>query len=158
VELHPRLLIRYRTGPVTETATPTPTQTATPTATPTGIENAVVQGRVFEDRDEDGMPDPGEPGVSGASVELRSSGPGVQETRQSAADGSYAFEELAAGTYVVSLLEAPEGYAIFDPVPSFVSVSAGGTTEVDFALLRTETTHYLNLPLIYQRYAPGGAR
>lgn len=69
-----------------------------------------ISGRVFEDRDADGILDPGEPGIAGIEVTLfgRTS-PGnatVDQTATTASDGSYAFSP-GDGFYLVMPVDPP---------------------------------------------------
>lgn len=68
-----------------------------------------VSGRAFEDRDGDGVHDPGEPGVEGVTFELfgQSDGTGaVDADVASAADGTYQFDP-GAGCYVLAPVDPP---------------------------------------------------
>lgn len=63
---------------------------------------ASITGTVFRDDDRDGVFDGGEPGIQGVTVELyESDGTTLITTTMTAVDGSYAFEDLAAGNYIV---------------------------------------------------------
>ena len=139
-DLRPSLLIRYRTGgPLTPTPTPT-------------VEGGggAIHGRVFVDQNGDLMPQAGEPGVPGAIVELDKVGdPLFVERCESAADGSYRFDGLAAGTYRASLLTVPEGYEEIDPTPWQFTV-AGDEWEASFALRRIGG-YVVDIPLIWKQ-------
>ena len=139
----PRLMIRYRTG-----APPDPTNTPTPTATPTSdTPDGVIQGLVFDDVNRDGDPDPGEGGVPGATIELRSnSDPLFNETRMSGPDGRYTFGALSPATYRVRLIELPPNYEDPDPTAWFIPVGPGDTWDVDFPVRCT--SYNVTMPLI----------
>jgi uncharacterized repeat protein (TIGR01451 family) len=64
-----------------------------------------LAGSVFLDSNDDGIPQPGERGLTGVAVRLTgtdAAGRLVDVAATTAADGSYHFEDLLAGTYVVS--------------------------------------------------------
>jgi hypothetical protein len=66
-----------------------------------GGSNSVVSGTIFFDVDCDGTFDAVEFGIAGIPVELRSTSGAVLASTTSAADGTYSFSNVAAGTYVV---------------------------------------------------------
>ena len=142
----PLLQIVWR--PALPTSTPTPTP-GTPTPTPTPSTGA-IEGTVFEDLNLNGRRDAGEPGLSGATVELWQGDVrlGQQVTSGS---GSYRFEGLAPGIYTVKEIDPP-GYLSTTPNEiSGVVVIAGLTTSgIDFADYnpRVVTPPKVYLPLI----------
>ncbi|MEO1366004.1 MAG: SdrD B-like domain-containing protein, partial [Acidobacteriota bacterium] len=73
------------------------------------IPAASVDGLLWRDADLDGVRDGGEPRISGVTVELFNDGGASRGTTLSAADGSYSFTGLAAGSYYVSF-SAPTGF------------------------------------------------
>ncbi|MFC7431822.1 MULTISPECIES: SdrD B-like domain-containing protein [unclassified Agrococcus] len=80
----------------------------------------VIGDRVWLDRDGDGVDDAGEPGLAGVQLELvLTDGAGTASTftTVTAADGSYAFDGLPQGDYVVRVVgPLPAGVAnTFDP-------------------------------------------
>ncbi len=87
------------TSTPTSTATPshTPTATLTPSATPTGTllpTTAVIWGMVYLDGDGDGVHDPGEPGLAGATVLVAGVDSEPSKTVVTGADGRYRVEGL----------------------------------------------------------------
>jgi uncharacterized repeat protein (TIGR01451 family) len=75
-------------------------------------DSAVVGDYIWSDADQDGVQDPGEPGISGVTVNLVSAGSDgvfgtvddvVEDTTTTAGDGSYLFSGVAAGEYIVGL-------------------------------------------------------
>ncbi len=70
---------------------------------------ASVGDRVWQDRNSNGVQDPGEPGLGGLNVELRASDTSLLATTVTDSDGLYAFGELAAGDYLV-VVNPPAGY------------------------------------------------
>jgi protocatechuate 3,4-dioxygenase beta subunit len=64
---------------------------------------------VWEDRDGDGIQDPGEPGIAGVIVTLYDANGNVVATTTTGANGQYVFDGLPAGTYSVGFT-APAGY------------------------------------------------
>jgi hypothetical protein len=115
----------------TSTPTNTPTPTATPTHTPTPTptpSTATIQGIAFADANSNDYPDPGEPGLAGAVVGLQADGATVM-TATSAADGSFAFSNVARGTYTVRGLQAPPGHGLSTGVMTF-AVEANTTWQL----------------------------
>ncbi|QGJ68433.1 Hypothetical protein PBC10988_0920 [Planctomycetales bacterium 10988] len=84
-----------------------------------------LAGTVFDDLDNDGIQDPGEPGLEGVTITLIGTddrGNPVQLQVQTDADGNYLFENLRPGEYI--LLEAqPDGF--LDGIDTIGSI--GGT-------------------------------
>lgn len=69
-----------------------------------------VGDRVWQDRNQDGVQDVGEPGLAGVTVELRSGvDTSLLATTVTDGDGAYGFDGLAAGAYLV-VVQAPAGY------------------------------------------------
>ena len=71
-----------------------------------------IAGVVFEDKDNDGIQDPGEPGIPGATVTLTgtdTAGNPVNRTVTTGPDGSYVFTGVPAGNYTVTETQ-PNGY------------------------------------------------
>ncbi len=120
----------------TATATPTRTLTPTPTRTPTLAMNVTVWGLVWDDTDRDGMPAPGEPGLSGALLTLRFwpdggvLSPGVL-TQITGADGLYRFASLVPGEYDLTETDPP-GYGSTTANHLRQHLQAGETWRCDF--------------------------
>ncbi len=71
---------------------------------------ARITGSVFEDLDDDGLRDPGEPGIAGVEIQLLdASGNPTGITTLTDADGQFAFTNLFPGTYGLQELQ-PTGY------------------------------------------------
>lgn len=69
--------------------------------------SASIHGVVFEDSNGNGIQDLNEPGIAGVDVKITGSVPGTPyagTTVQTKADGSFVFENLAAGTYAITVL------------------------------------------------------
>ncbi|MCU1398190.1 MAG: hypothetical protein JWN62_1299, partial [Acidimicrobiales bacterium] len=99
-----------------------------------------VGDTVWNDLDADGAQDPGEPGIAGAVVTLRSdaNGDGVFETiaatTSTGAQGTYAFSGLPPATYTVSVAPTA-GTNPTTPLSRTVAVTSGGTINTaDFGL------------------------
>ncbi len=82
------------------------------------LPKGTITGTVWADTDGDGLQDAGEGGVAGVTVRLYDADDNLLATVTSAADGTYAFDELPAGQY----------YLAFDP-----STNAAGVPNYQFA-------------------------
>jgi len=74
--------------------------------------NSGISGKVWTDRNNDGVVDPGETGLANVRVTLTGTdlaGNPVSRDTVTDADGSYSFAELPPGTYVVTEPEQPTG-------------------------------------------------
>lgn len=74
---------------------------------------STLSGAVFVDDNDDGVRDPGEPGIAGVTVRLigtDEAGNAVDLVQTTASDGSFRFDDLLSGTYVLSE-EQPAAYA-----------------------------------------------
>jgi uncharacterized protein (DUF2141 family) len=123
----------YPTGPTTKTVTvPCGGQ---------GVEyfgNAPygsISGHKWNDTDRSGDHQQGEPGVGGVTIKLAGTTTGgevVNKETTTAADGSYSFTELKAGTYTVSEV-VPKGMKNTSPVSLDVTLEPGQiVTDKDF--------------------------
>ena len=77
--------------------------------------DGIVGDRVWSDPDGDGIQDPGETGIEGVTVRLKSAGPDgvlgtgddvVEDTTTTGPDGSYLFTGVTPGAYTVDVLTA----------------------------------------------------
>lgn len=112
--------------------------------TPTG---ASIRGTVFNDLDQDGVRDAGEGGVAGRTIYLDANNnsvfdPGEKNTL-TAADGTYAFTNLAAGSYKIRQI-LPTNFTQTSPANNFgnnATVSGTQTaTGEDFGSFETIIT------------------
>lgn len=89
-----------------------------------------VSGAVFVDRDGNGRQDGGETGLGGVVVTLQSqtqaaANGAIFGTTVTASDGSYAFRDLPAGEFLLTVTP-PAGYAATGANPRAVTLSASG--------------------------------
>jgi len=70
------------------------------------FEGSLLNGRVWEDDDEDGLQGPDEVGLAGAVVTLTGSGLGPIASSTTDSDGNYGFRSVAAGSYLLAVSEA----------------------------------------------------
>jgi hypothetical protein len=120
----PQLTVSFNVPPPTVTPTrtatplPTPTGTRTPTRTPSPTEGppgGSVAGMAWNDADRDGARDSGELPLRGIPIVLRDYASNEQLGRiVTAADGSYQFTTLLAGSYLLTN-EVPSGWACSFP-------------------------------------------
>ena len=66
-----------------------------------------ISGVKYNDLNGNGMRDAGEPGMAGWTINLEQPAGTIIQTKSTAADGSYIFTSLAAGTYAVSEVLQP---------------------------------------------------
>ena len=71
---------------------------------------------VFEDLDLDGVRDADEPGIEGVVVDLFDATGTLYDSVTTAGDGSYAFIDVAAGTYTVEVI-TPTGFSATNAGP-----------------------------------------
>ncbi len=95
---------------------------------------ATVTGEVFSDINDDGNLDPGDPGLSGWTVDLLNSVSKVVSTTTTDSNGDYSFDDVGPGLYSIAAVVQP-GYVQTAPSsgPITVTTSSGGTlTGQDF--------------------------
>jgi len=123
----------------TPTPTVTPTATNTPTVTPTPRpDTGHIWGKVFDDLDEDGELDAGEPPVQGALLELLAGGTTVVMSQETGTDGQYSFRDITPGFYVLRETDSP-GYRSITWNELPWTISAGTVLEWNFADRRLPT-------------------
>lgn len=84
-----------------------------------------ISGVVYEDANENALRDENETGLAGWTLDLSGM------TTTTAADGTYLFENLSAGDYVLSLVVPPE----YNPVAP-VNVTLDSDKTIDFPVVR----------------------
>ncbi|MCC7352736.1 MAG: carboxypeptidase regulatory-like domain-containing protein [Anaerolineae bacterium] len=95
-------------------------------------EGGTLSGLVWNDLNENQIPEAGEPPLAGATVTLRTSGGQLVGSQTTAADGLYSMENLPAGTY--RLQGTPSsGYIFISLSDLFIPISGQGTVTVNFA-------------------------
>ena len=96
------------TATATATATPSDTPTRTPTASVTSTPDvSMIRGQVWNDLDGDGFKDAGEPGLPGATLQLKDGQHQIVGTRVTIAGGEYEFVDLATDSYTLSVTYPP---------------------------------------------------
>lgn len=95
----------------------------------------IIIGKVFEDLNENGWQDKGEPGVPGISIVMED---GTIVTTDP--DGSYSIPGVEAGYHVLTLDEKtlPEGYQVLGEVSEFVNVPELGMAKLNFTIIKKE--------------------
>ncbi|WP_432377511.1 SdrD B-like domain-containing protein [Duganella sp. P38] len=91
-----------------------------------------IGDRVWEDKNFNGLQDSGESGVSGVKVNLLDANGKLLATTTTAADGSYLFDNLAAGNYKVQVV-TPTGYY-------YTKSNVGSDDKIDSDVDRTTGT------------------
>jgi hypothetical protein len=84
--------------------------------------NASISGTKFNDVNGNGVRDPGEPGITGVTIQLRNA-QGQVTTQTTTAAGDFSFAQLAAGTYTLSEVVPPGFKQTAPPAPGTVSVT-----------------------------------
>ena len=98
---------------------------------------ASIGDTVFFDLDEDGIQDPGEPGIGGITVELRDSGGTVVGTTTTDENGRYLFTDLPPDDYEVTAIP-PTGLANTTPNPQPHTLASGDAVDTaDFGFIGT---------------------
>ncbi|HNX08500.1 MAG TPA: SdrD B-like domain-containing protein [Methanothrix sp.] len=94
-----------------------------------------ISGRAFDDQNTNGAVDSGENGLSGWTVNLKKPD-GSEVSALTSEDGSYRFEQLAAGSYTVGIV-APSGWKAISPESGSLNVDLSGSDASDrnFAML-----------------------
>ncbi|MFN8498619.1 MAG: SdrD B-like domain-containing protein [Anaerolineae bacterium] len=90
-----------------------------------------IDGTVFNDTNGDGVRQPGEPGIPGATVTLKDQNGNPVATTTTDPSGNYSFPNVPPGSYTVTET-VPPGYTPTTPTTVPVSVTSGSTNNVDF--------------------------
>jgi uncharacterized repeat protein (TIGR01451 family) len=98
-------------------------------APPQQAGTATIGNFVWNDLDKDGIQDAGEPGIVGVSMALYTPAGALVQSTASIAGGAYAFNNVAAGTYLVSV--EPSNFAIGNLVGFGLSPTGVGTPSTD---------------------------
>jgi hypothetical protein len=102
-----------------------------------------ISGTKFQDTDDNGIRDPGEPGLAGVTIFLDTNNNGVLDPGEVStttdANGNYHFDNLGPGVYYVREVE-PTGWTQTTPNPApITAVSGQNVTGVDFGNFQTPT-------------------
>jgi uncharacterized repeat protein (TIGR01451 family) len=103
-------------------------------------ERAIILGRLFEDLNRNGVPDPGEPGVAGVRLYLEDGSFVISDS-----EGQYSFTGLSVGAHVVKIDRSTLARRL-KPAPfntsfagvgwsQFITVPFGGPARGDFAMI-----------------------
>ena len=99
------------------------------------VGDASITGTVFIDLDTDGVPDAGEAGIPNVTVEVTWDGPDgpVVLTVTTDSNGDWSIDDIPAGDYTVTVIDAtvPDGLLPTTPNNVAVTVPPGGTNNVD---------------------------
>ena len=95
----------------------------------------IIIGKVFEDLNEDGWQDKGEPGIPGIDIVMED---GTTVTTD--VDGKYSIPGVEPDYHVLTIDEAtlPEGYEILAEVSKFVEVPEVGMAKLNFTVVKQE--------------------
>ena len=150
----PKLTVSYSVPvpTVTPTITPTPTQTPVPSITPTRtqtplptevITTAMVAGVAWRDQNANLQRDPGELPIADVTVILRDPGHLEVGRRTTLGDGSYRFDDIAEGSYLLDKENPPGHVSTWPPGGVYAFYLAGGQAmtglDFGFSLLPTYT-------------------
>lgn len=95
---------------------------------------------VWSDADNDGLQDPGEPGISGVTLELLDQNDNFLASTTTLADGSYLFSSLAEGTYKVRV--AASNFNPGGPLQGFAVTTGPQSTGANITLNTLLNTTY----------------
>jgi len=95
------------------------------------IEAGTISGVVFNDIDGNGVQDPEESGVGGATVELVEAGGNVIATAETDENGNYTFPDVLPGNYTVRETD-PDGFGSATGNDRPVNVPSGGSAVANF--------------------------
>lgn len=116
------------------------TVSASGTTPPVSTTTNSISGQVYNDLNKNGHKDAGEPGLSGFKINLYNSAnfnggtyDSVFKTATTDANGNYAFNSLADGTYSVEQLKKTGWKQNSDDYPSVAVSSGTGKSAIDFA-------------------------
>jgi uncharacterized repeat protein (TIGR01451 family) len=99
-----------------------------------------LTGVVFDDLNNNGTQDPGEPGISNVTITLYDTNNNQVSTTTTANDGSYSFTNLIPGSYTVTETDPADYLSTTDNSKEDVKVPAGGSATVDFGDRRPDPT------------------
>jgi hypothetical protein len=125
------------TNTPTHTSTPTITRTPTPTATNTPSTGG-IEGFVWHDLNGNGIKEEGEPGLSGATLMLKTSSRMIVQTFVTGSLGSFTFWSLPPGTYILSRIN-PAGFSSTTPDEWWIRVAPNYTMRVNYGAWRPPT-------------------
>ncbi len=132
---------------------------ATTTDVNNGTGTGAIGDRVWSDADGDGVQDPGEPGLNGVEVKLYTDpdGNGVYDTlyatTTTTGDGSYIFDNLPAGAYVVAVTPPANTVQTGDPdQPNIPCITCDNKTSSPIILAPGDV--YVNADFGYTSYDP----
>lgn len=89
-----------------------------------------ISGRVYGDANDNGVPDTGEQGLEGVTIELDGTddlGNPVHRSTSTDADGNYRFDDLRPGNYTVSEPDQPPGTQNGTTTPGTIAGTSTGT-------------------------------
>ena len=118
-----------------------------------------LSGMVFEDMNNNGVLDDGEPGVEGVALHLQGKRTGLSLDVQSGADGRYSFDGLPDDTYTISAT-LPEGmlYARYSKTGGDLrSIFSGSTREREYVLKKAAQLTGKNVGLVQRGVIRGQA-
>lgn len=130
---------RYTATATTTPVTATPSLTRVPTWTPTVPVTGEIRGLVWEDANEDGDRDLGEPAIAGVQITLRDQQAQPITSASTGPDGVYAFPNLPPAIYIVQEVDLP-GYYSTTPNSAQVQVLGNDIIWVDFGDKRQDNS------------------
>ncbi|MEA3313662.1 MAG: SdrD B-like domain-containing protein, partial [Caldisericota bacterium] len=97
------------------------------------VEGYSISGMKFNDIDNNGVKDTGEPGLSGWTINLKDSTGAIIKTEITDGNGNYSFTDLLPGTYNVSEVAQP-GWTQTYPASGYydVTISDADATDINF--------------------------
>lgn len=109
------------------------------------VKTGTLSGTVYSDLNNTGVLQQNDPGIGGVSIELTgttATGQTVDQTVQTASNGTYSFSNLVPGTYALTKLNTPTGYT--DGATTVGTQGGNASPDHLTALTVTGTTNGIN--------------
>jgi serine-aspartate repeat-containing protein C/D/E len=140
--------------PTTPITVPVPVNGDLPVTIDFGLqpETGTITGVIFDDRNRNGVQDPGEPGIAGATVNLlastssashvRSEHEEIIQTTVTDQDGVFVFTNVLPGSYIIEAIP-PEGFTGTTPERQPITLEPGEEVVVPFGKASDDTLVFL---------------
>lgn len=98
------------------------------------LPSGTITGIKYDDTNANGMQDTGEPGISGVTMTIYNYASNTYQTAVTSSDGSFQFNDVAAGTFFLYETNIPTGYRVTEPVYGYYyqDIAANQTLTLNF--------------------------